>query len=801
MLLIRLFLLCLFSLVCIVSAKSQNKVTISGNVEDALSGEQLIGATIKVEQNENTGTTTDVNGEYSLSLPAGTYRLRFNYVGYSEEIKEITLRGKQVLNVRLNPAEVELKEVIVSSEKQDANVSEVSMGKDNLSIELIRKLPAFLGEVDVLKTVQLLPGVLSAGEGTTGLFIRGGSADQNLILLDKATVYNPAHFLGFFSVFNPDAIQSLDIYKGGIPARFGGRLSSILDIRMREGNKENYVLSGGIGSISSRLTAEGPLVKGKSSFLLSGRRTYADVFLRLSSNENLKSSTLFFYDLNGKADFTINDKNRLYLSGYFGRDVFAIENLFGINWGNTVGTAHWDHSFNKDFFLTTSLLYSKYDYGFDADDGVNSFIWKSSLEEKSLNLNFTWQIKPRSTLTFGSNTIYHTFSPPKITFEGETTVDDILLFDRFGLEQAFFAGHELELNPKLSIEYGLRYSLFQNIGPSKVYLYEEGKPLNRGTITDTLDIGRFEKIQFYDGLEPRFGARYLVGENSSLKASYNRMRQYLQIASNATAGLPIDRWIPADRYIRPLIGDQLSLGYFRNINDNMFETSIEVYYKRMQRLIDFKPAAQILLTNSVETEVLEGKGWAYGTELLIRKNKGRTTGWIGYTLSRTMRQVPGISNDQPYPARYDRTHDIAVVVNQELGSRWSVAGNFIYSTGAAVTFPVGRTRIIGQSIPVYDDGQRNANRMPDYHRLDLSATLRGKVSRTRKWQGDWVFSIYNVYARKNAFTITFEEVYNNKPSFNPERRGTAIENKKPGAVKLYLFSVIPSVTYNFNFKL
>ncbi len=790
----------LFTFFCIGQAAAREQVTLSGYITDATTGEELPGATIKIASDVNTGTTTNANGFYSISLPPGTYLVEFNYVGYTKESREVALNNDTELNIQLLPAQMELEEVIVSSEVQDANVTDVDMGKESLSIELARKLPAFFGEVDVLKTIQLLPGIQAAGEGTTGLFVRGGSADQNLIMLDKATVYNAAHFLGFFSVFNPDAVSGLEIYKGGIPARFGGRLSSILDIEMKQGSKENYELSGGIGSISSRITAEGPLVNNKSSFLISGRRTYADVFLRLSSNEDLKSSTLYFYDFNAKADYTINENNRLYLSGYFGRDVFGIENLFGMDWGNTIGTAHWNHSFSNKLLLNTSLLYSKYDYGFDADDGVNSFLWKSVLEEKSFNLNFSLLLGPDNTLTFGSNTTYHTFSPPEITFEGETVVEDILLFDRFALEQAIFAGNELKVSDKLSLEYGLRYSLFQNIGPGKVYEYEEGMPRNRRTITDTLDFGRFEKIQFYDGLEPRIGARLMTGETSSVKATYNRMRQYLQIASNATAGLPIDRWIPADRYIRPLIGDQVAAGYFRNFKDNMYEASIEVYYKWMQRLIDFKPAAQILLTNNIETEVLEGKGWAYGTELLLRKNKGKTTGWIGYTLSRTMRQVPGISNNLPYPARYDRTHDLSVVATHELNPRWSFSGNFVYSTGAAVSFPVGRTQINGHPVPVYDDSRRNANRMPDYHRLDLSATLRGKVRKNRAWRGNWVFSVYNVYARKNPFTITFEQVYNNTPGYSPEN-GEAIADRRPGAVKLYLFSIIPSVTYNFNFKL
>lgn len=797
---LRLLPFILFVFLCPVLVHAQEKHTISGYVQDASSGEELIGATLRVLEREGTGTTTNVYGFYSLTLPEGTYTLEYNYVGYQKEVRELELDQDLKLNISLQPAELELQEVVVQSERQDANVSEINMSREKLSIERVKKLPALFGEVDVMKTIQLLPGVQSAGEGTTGLFVRGGAADQNLILLDEATVYNASHFLGFFSVFNPDAIKNLEIYKGGIPARFGGRLSSILDIQMKEGNDKNYVFSGGVGSISSRLTAEGPLLKDRSSFIVSARRTYADLFLRLSPNEEINSNTLYFYDLNAKANYTLNENNRIYLSGYFGRDVFGVEDLLGLDWGNTTATVRWNHIFNDKLFLNTSLIYSKYDYGFDATDGVNSFLWNSVLEEQNLKLDFSWFLNPSNTLTFGSNTVYHYFGPPSISFEGESDIDNIELFDRFALEQAVYLSNEHKINEKLSLEYGLRYSLFQTLGPSQEYLYQEGLPRSNENITDTLAFDRFEKIQFYDGLEPRFGARYLTGGNSSLKISYNRMRQYLQIASNATAGLPIDRWIPSDRYIRPLIGDQIAAGYFQNFNNDMFEASMEVYYKWMQNLIDFKPAAQILLTNNIETEVLEGKGWAYGAEWLLRKNSGKTTGWLAYTLSRSMRQVPGINKGNPYPARYDRIHDLSLVLNHEFSPRLSVAGNFVYSTGTAVSLPVGRTIIADQSVPVYDDSRRNAHRMPDYHRLDLSATLRSKARKDRKWNGSWVFSIYNVYARKNTFTITFEEVYNNDPTYEPEP-GIPPDSRRPGAVKLYLFSIIPSITYNFDFKL
>ena len=780
-------------------AQSGETYSLSGYVQDATTGEELIGATISRQDQPSVGTTTNVYGFYSLSLPPGEYTLVYNYVGYEKEVRQISLQQDTKLNISLQPTSLELQEVVVSAERQDANVAEVAMGREKLSIEKVKKMPALFGEVDVLKSLQLLPGVATAGEGTTGLFVRGGSADQNLILLDEATVYNASHFLGFFSVFNPDAIKNLEIYKGGIPARFGGRLSSIIDIQMRDGNDKEYVFSGGIGSISSRLTAEGPIVKDRGSFIVSGRRTYADLFLRLSSDEDINSSTLYFYDFNAKANYTLNENNRVFLSGYFGRDVFGMENLFGLDWGNTTATARWNHLFSDKLFLNTSLIYSRYDYGFDADDGVNSFLWESILEEQNLKLDFSWFLNPKNTISFGSNSIYHHFGPPEITFEGASAIQDLELFDRYAFEQAFYIGNEQEVSDKLSLEYGLRYSTFQNIGPSKVYTYTPGLPRTNESITDTLEYGSFEKIKFYDGWEPRFGARYRLGDNSSVKVSYNRMMQYLQIASNATAGLPIDRWIPADAYIRPLIGDQVAMGYFRNFDKNSYEASVEVYYKWMQRLIDFKPAAQVLLTNNIETEILEGRGWAYGVEWLLRKNIGNTTGWLGYTLSRTMRQVDGINEDQPYPARYDRTHDLSLVVNHEASPRWTFSGAFVYRTGSAVSFPVGRAIIAGQTVPVYDNSRRNGHRMPPYHRLDLSATLNGIPRKDKKWVGSWTFSVYNAYARKNAFSITFEDIYNEDVSFEPGQ-GEPVVSRRPGAVKLYLFSLIPSITYNFTFK-
>lgn len=795
-LILSTLLSCAFTVISI-PGYSQEKYTINGYIKDAADGEALIGATVAVPDLA-LGTSTNVYGFYSLTLPVGKYQLLYSYVGYQSESIDITLNKNQTLNIELQSGDVQLQEVIVSGERPENNVQDVKMSREELNIEKVKSLPALFGEVDVMRTIQLLPGVQSAGEGTTGLFVRGGSADQNLVLLDEATVYNPSHFLGFFSVFNPDAIKNLELYKGGIPARYGGRLASILDIQMKEGNNKRLALTGGIGSISSRLTVEGPLKKDESSFILSGRRTYADLFLKLSGNEDINSNTLYFYDFNAKANYKLNDKNRIFLSGYFGRDRFGVADLFGMDWGNATATVRWNHLFSDKLFLNTSAIYSNFDYGFDIDTDAAEFTWNARLKEYNLKLDFTYFPDPKNTLDFGYQATLHKFDPAKIIPGGDTNFEPLLLDDKYALEQAVYIGNNQQVSERLSLEYGLRYSAFQHIGPGTVYEYEEGKPYDDETITNTIAYETLENIKFYHGLEPRLGARYLLTANSSLKASYNRMRQYLQIASNATAGLPIDRWIPADRYVKPLVGDQVALGYFRNLRQNTIEASVEVYYKWMQNVIDFKSGSDILLNNNIETEISEGKGWAYGSEFMLRKNTGRTTGWISYTLARARRQIEDINSGLPYNARYDRTHNLAIVGTYQVNPRLSISGNWVYSTGTAVSFPAGRYQLNGQSVPYYDPLKRNAYRMPDYHRLDLSAVLEGKNKKNRRWQNSWSFSIYNVYARKNPFSITFQEVINNDPNFDPEEDGP-IETREYGAVKTYLFSIIPAITYNFEF--
>ncbi len=777
---------------------AQNQYTISGYINDVSNGEALIGATVSLREKPGTGTVTNVYGFYSLTLPQDSYTVNYSYLGFQTQSTQFTLSADTTISMELGDDEVELQEIIISADRPEDNFQDVKMSREELKIEKIKSLPALFGEVDVLRTVQLLPGVQSAGEGTTGLFVRGGSADQNLVLLDEATVFNPSHFLGFFSVFNPDAIKNLELYKGGIPARFGGRLSSILDIQMKEGNNKKFNVSGGIGSISSRLTVEGPIKKNQSSFILSGSRTYADVFLKLSNNEDINNNTLYFYDFNAKANYQFNEKHKLFISGYFGRDRFGIADEFGLNWGNATATTRWNYLISDKLFLNTTFIYSNFDYGFEIDTEVAEFTWTSKLREMSGKLDFNFFANPKNSIDFGYSVQLHKFAPPSIIPSGDTNFAPLILDDKFALEQAVYVSNQQQLTDRVSLEYGLRYSVFQQIGPGKVFIYEEGKPLSDETIVDTEEYSTGESIQFYHGLEPRFSARYLVGNRSSIKTSYNRMRQYLQVASNATAGLPIDRWIPADRYVKPLIGDQIAAGYFRNLASNTLEASVEVYYKWMQNVIDFKSGADILLNNNIETEISAGKGWAYGAEFLLRKNVGKTTGWVSYTLSRTRRQIDGINNGKSYNARYDRIHDISLVVSHQLNKRLTLSGTWVYSTGLAVSLPSGRYPLDGQSVPYYDPYGRNAHRMPDFHRLDLSAVLDGKPKEGRRWNSSWSFSVYNAYAQKNPFIITFEDLYNEDTGFDLEGDDT-IESVRPAAIKTYLFSIIPSVTYNFKF--
>ncbi|HET8859490.1 TonB-dependent receptor [Marivirga sp.] len=771
--------------------------TVSGYVKDAGSGEVLIGATVVDKNNPSNGMATNIYGYYSFELPSGDHILKVSYVGYSTEEVKINVSENITLNINLEEETSRLNEVVVSATRNDENVSSVKMSTEKLQIERIKSIPALFGEVDIIKSLQLLPGVSTAGEGTSGMFVRGGSSDQNLILLDEATVYNASHLFGFFSVFNPDAVKNVEIYKGGIPAKYGGRISSVLDIQMREGNNQKFKMTGGLGIISSRLTTEIPIVKDKSSLLLSGRRTYADEFAIFAKDENIRNSRLYFYDFNAKFNYQFSNKDKIFVSGYFGRDYAALNDLLGFDWGNATVATRWNHLFNEKLFLNSTLLFSNFDYGFDVNSAGTGFNWNSGLQEYNLKLDFDYFFNNNNTLFFGANAIYHVFSPAEITAE-DSNIQDFNLQNDYAVETALYASNQHTLSDKLSLEYGLRYSSFAKVGADSVSIYEEGTPKRPENEIRTIVYESGELVKYYGGFEPRLGIRYMINSKTSLKASYNRMRQYLQIATNASAGFPTDRWIPSDYHIKPVIGDQVALGYFRNLNNNSWEISVEGYYKWLQNVVDFLPGEDVLLNDRIETAVADGISWSYGGEFMLRRNIGKTTGWLSYTISRTQRQIEGVASGEPYLARYDKPHDIALVLSHKFSERLSLSGNWIYATGTAVSFPEGRYIINGQNIPYYDDSKRNTSRMPDFHRMDLGFTYQLE-SRWQRFNHEISVSFYNVYNRKNPFSIEFRQVNNNNPSYNESEDGP-ITSTRPAAIKTSLFGIIPSLTYNFSFN-
>lgn len=754
-----------------ISAFAQDKATLSGYVKDAETGEALIGATVYLPD-AGKGAYTNAYGFYSLTLPAGTYQVNFQYLGYQTLKEEIALDKSIRKDIELALNANSLDEVIISGQAADNNVQAAEMGVTRLSISEIKKVPVLFGETDVLKTLQLLPGVKPAGEGSSGFFVRGGGTDQNLILLDEAPVYNPSHLLGFFSVFNGDAINSTKLYKGNMPAEYGGRLSSALDIQMKDGNKKDYGLSGGIGLISSRLTAEGPIVEDKGSFMVSGRRTYADIFLLFSGDSNINSSTLYFYDLNAKANYKLGEKDHIYLSGYFGRDKFGLGDQFNINWGNATGTLRWNHLFNDRLFLNSSLIYSDYDY--EIEIGAANASIGSGIKDINLKEDFSYYANSQNTLKFGLNAIYHTFVPGEIssTTEDEPSINQEIQ-ERYALETAAYISHEWKPSQKFTLNYGLRYSNFTVLGPGTFYDYDAA-----GNAIDSATYAQNEVVTNYGGLEPRITASYVITPEQSVKASYARNRQYIHLLSNSTASSPTDVWIPSTNNVKPEIADQLSVGYFRNFDDNKWESSVEVYYKDMQNQIEYKNGADLFLNDNVESQLVYGSGYSYGVELLLRKKTGKFTGWLGYTWSKTIREFDEINGGNPFSARQDRTHDISIVGMYDLNKKWDFSAAWVYYTGDAVTFPSGSYVVDGNLVPLYSE--RNGYRLPDYHRLDLSATYFGK-----KPNSNLNFSIYNAYGRKNVYSIDFQ------PS---ETNPFAQE-----AVKTYLFQWVPSVTYNFKF--
>jgi hypothetical protein len=746
------------------------KSTLSGTIRDKNSGEELIGASIQVVEMKGTGGVANEYGFYSLTLKSGAYNIKFSYVGYQDLVQKIDLSKDQKMDINLAQG-VEMQEVVVSARKENENVTRAQMGVEKIEMKDLKTIPMLFGERDVLKTIQLLPGVKSAGEGNAGFYVRGGASDQNLILLDEAPVYNASHLLGFFSTFNSDAIKDATLIKGNSPAQYGGRLASVLDMKMNEGNDKTYHVNGGLGLISSRLSVEGPIQKEKSSFLLAGRRTYADVFLKASPD--FKDNTLYFYDFNAKANYRINEKNRVFLSGYFGRDVLGFGNQFGIDWGNRTGTLRWNHIVNQKLFSNTSLIYSDYDYKIKINGGGNSFNLKSEIKDLNFKQEFQWFPNTNNSWRFGFNAIHHTIIPSRFTSDSTDVITEQKKDDRFGLENAIYANNTFTINSKLSMDYGLRLSAYSILGGGTYNVYE------KGIKTSNVDLNNQTIGKTYFNLEPRVSMSYKITENASLKAAYGRNTQHLHLLSNSTSSSPTDQWIANTYNVKPEIADQVSIGYFRNFLDNKLEFSAETYYKSMQNQVDYKNGADINQAPDVESELLYGEGRAYGLELFLKKRTGKLTGWISYTLSKTERKIEGISGGNWYNAKQDRTHDFSIVGMYQLSSKWSLSGNWVYYTGNAVTFPSGKYQVDGVTTFLYTE--RNGYRMPSYHRLDLGATYEKK--RAGRYQSSWNFSVYNAYARENAYTITFRD-----------------SETKPGtteALRTSLFKLVPSVSYNF----
>lgn len=769
---------------------AQEKFTISGTISEADTGETLIGVNVIIPSLQ-TGTVTNQYGYYSITLPKGDYEIVYSSIGFASQKIQISLSENIKKDLELATDTESLDEVVIETDNERLDVRSSQMSANTLSTTTIKKIPVVLGEVDVIKAITLLPGVTSAGEGASGFNVRGGAADQNLILLDEATLYNSSHLFGFFSVFNPDAIKDLTLYKGGIPARYGGRISSVLDIYQKDGNKREYHASGGIGLVASRLLLEGPIKKDEASFLIGGRSSYAHLFLPLFDNDNVA----YFYDLNAKLSYNLDDNNRLYLSGYFGRDVFEISDSFANSFGNTTLNLRWNHLFSDKLFSNLSLIYSDYYYGlelkfveFDFDSGIRNF---------NLKYDFSHYISNNVDLRYGINSIYYKFNPGDVTPTTEDSgINPFKLTDKYAWENAAYVDAEIDLSDKISLQAGLRLSTFNRLGQDQLFLYENDNPIiynpsldiyQKATPIDTVSFSRSETIKSFANLEPRFAISYLLNDDSSIKASYNRMTQYIHLISNTTSPTPFDIYAPSGKYIEPQLGDQVALGYFRNFKNYSLE--VETFYKKVKNRLDYVDDADLIANDAVEQILLKSEARAYGLEMLFKKNTGKLQGWIAYTLSKSEQRTPGrtaiesgINNGEWYNSAWDKTHDISVTGQYELTNKWSFGANFIFQTGIPTTYPEGQYEYNGVVVPVYE--ARNSSRLSAFHRMDLSATWTPKPESTKHWKGEWVFSIYNAYNRKNAASVSFRE-------------NTDINQNE--AVRLSIFGIIPSVTYNFKF--
>lgn len=785
-------LLSFLLLVIIPFIAFSQEYTLSGRVIDKSSNETLIGVNL-IFPDLSTGVVTNDYGYYSIKLPAGRHRVILTYIGYANAEDEVNISDNMQQNFQLSEASESLDEVVITSDIEALNIKKPEMSVNRLSIGTIKKIPVVFGEVDVVRSLLLLPGVSNAGEGSSGFNVRGGAVDQNLILLDEATIYNSSHLFGLFSVFNPDAIKDLKLYKGGIPAEYGGRVSSVLDIYQRDGNSREFKMQGGIGAISSRLLAEGPIVKDKGSFLVGARSSYAHLFLKLTDNDN----SAYFYDLNTKLSYELDESNKLLLSGYFGRDVFNISQNFENTYGNAVLNLRWNHVFSDNIFTNLSAIYSDYYYGLNLN--FVGFNWDSGIRNLNLKYDFNHYISENFELKYGMHNTYYKFNPGEIEPIDETSgINYFKLNDKYALENAFYISAEHKFSEKLSAEYGMRLSNFFRLGQNEFNTYANDEPVaynprtgiySEADILESRDVSRGESLETFTNFEPRLAIAYNFAEDQSVKVSYNRMAQYLHLISNTSSPTPLDVWTPSGPYVKPQLLDQYAIGYFRNFNNGDYSLEIESFYKDIQNRIDYIDGANLIANNAIERVVLNGEARAYGLELLLRKNEGRFTGWLAYTLSRSEQRTPGrnsqeigINNGDWYKTNFDKPHDVTITGSYDLNENWDLNANFIYQTGLATTFPNAQYEYEDVNIPVY--GARNEDRLPSYHRLDLSATYYPKKNKGRKLQSSWNFGIYNVYNRQNAYSISFRE---------------NMDTGRNEAVRLTLFGIIPSVTYNFKF--
>jgi hypothetical protein len=759
---------------------AQNNITLNGYLRDAADGEELIGATVYITELE-TGAVSNFYGFYSITLAPGTYTIKFSYIGYQTVIEKITLDKDVVRNIELLVDEVQLKEIVITAEAEDVNVQEVAMSIAKIDVEQVKELPALFGEADIIKNVQIQPGVTTAGEGTSGYFVRGGTSDQNLIQIDEAPIYDPSHLFGLFSVFNADVIKGAELQKGGIPVQYGGRLSSILDVRTKDGNTKELAGSAGLGLLARRVMVEGPIKKDESSFIVAARTG-------LMEDDDQKVS---FYDVNAKINWRKNNNNRFFLSTYLGRDAMKFGGDGAFGWGNATATLRWNHLFSERLFSNTSLIFSNFDYSLETFDDAQAIEWKSSIQQSTFKQDFSFYINPKNETNFGYHGSYRRFKPGKISPNSAVSLfKTVELEPQYALDHAIYLGNEQKVSDKLTLQYGLRYSLFQNVGKSTVYEYADPQDNVDIERVDSTNYGRFENIKTFHNLEPRFSARYLLNQQSSIKVSYNRMVQNIHLISNSVVSLPFNTWMPSSTYVDPQKSDQFTLGYFRNLKDNMYEFSAEAYYKQMKNTTTFADNANVFFNEDLAVEMRTGNTDSYGLEFLVKKNKGDFTGFMSYTWSKTETEINDINEGNPFPASHDRRHNLSVVGTYKMNDKWTFGANFVYNSGRPFTLPVGKYQVENYNVDYYQG--RNQYKLPAFHRLDLSATLHPRKNIGRKWQSSWTFAVYNAYNRKNPFTIYTR----NKRDANDEV--IAGETRKEARL-IYLFPILPSVTYNITF--